>query len=154
MAELIPDHGDWGAAINQFRRDRVPEAAWTRQGKQGVRREEGRHEGVKVRSQLSELAQLNGRKILKQKSRPQSMTVDFSWGCSKRAREKYFGQRVSGRDRQANLEKLTRAQKIVYAMLEEGLTNKEIASPLAIGDPYEDQARAIEEGAKGITVGS
>jgi DNA-binding NarL/FixJ family response regulator len=54
----------------------------------------------------------------------------FSWGFSKRAREEYFGHRVSGRDRQADLEKLTKTQKLVYPMLEDGLTNKEIAGKL------------------------
>src|SRR5690348_1430221 len=34
---------------------------------------------------------------------------------SKKAREKYFGQRVSGRDRQADLEKLTKTQRLVYS---------------------------------------
>src|ERR1700688_2868995 len=27
MAELIPDYGDWGSALDQFRRDRVSEPA-------------------------------------------------------------------------------------------------------------------------------
>ena len=54
----------------------------------------------------------------------------LSFIFSKRAREKYFGHRVSGRDRHADLEKLTRAQRLVYRMLEDGLTNKEISSRL------------------------
>jgi len=58
----------------------------------------------------------------------------FSWGFSKKARERYFGLRVCGRDRQADLKKLTRAQKLVYTMLEDGLTNMEIASKLGRGE--------------------
>lgn len=58
----------------------------------------------------------------------------LSWIFSKKAQEKRFGQRVSGRDRQADLEKLTRAQKLVYPMLEDGLTNKEISSKLGRGE--------------------
>ena len=57
----------------------------------------------------------------------------LSWMFSKKAREQYFGQRVSGRDRQADIEKLTKTQKLVYAMLEDGLTNKEIVSQLGNG---------------------
>ena len=49
---------------------------------------------------------------------------------SKKAREKYLKQQVSGRDRHADLKKLTRTQRLVYPMLEDGLTNIEIASKL------------------------
>jgi len=52
----------------------------------------------------------------------------LSWGFSKQARAKLFGQQASGRDRQADLEKLTKTQRLVYPMLEVGLTNKQIAT--------------------------
>lgn len=58
----------------------------------------------------------------------------LSWGFSKHAREKYFGLRVSGRDRQTDLEKLTRAQRVVYPMLEGAQTNKQIAEKLGVSE--------------------
>jgi DNA-binding NarL/FixJ family response regulator len=58
----------------------------------------------------------------------------LSWMFSKKAREKYLGQRVSGRDRQADLDKLTKTERRVYPMLEDVLTNKEIAEKLGVSE--------------------
>jgi DNA-binding NarL/FixJ family response regulator len=58
----------------------------------------------------------------------------LSWMFSKKAQEKYFGQWVSGRDRQADLDKLTKTQRRVYPMLEEALTNKQIAEKLGVSE--------------------
>ena len=58
----------------------------------------------------------------------------FSWICSKKARAQLFGGRTSGRDRQVDLAKLTRTQRVVYPMLEDARTNKQIAEKLVVSD--------------------
>jgi DNA-binding CsgD family transcriptional regulator len=58
----------------------------------------------------------------------------FSWGFSKKAQRKYLGSRTSGRDRHADLEKLTKTERRVYPMLEDALTNKQIAEKLGVSE--------------------
>jgi len=58
----------------------------------------------------------------------------LSYAFSKQARAKLFRQQASGRNRQADLEKLTKTERLVYPMLEAGLSNKQIAEKLGVSE--------------------
>jgi DNA-binding NarL/FixJ family response regulator len=72
----------------------------------------------------------------------------LSWAFSEKARAKLFGSRTPGRDRQADLNQLTKTERLVYFYLEEGLTDKEIAnkrggSALTAGDHVKSVLRTL-----------